>query len=184
MLVIATHLDKITSVSLSISSSREGELKLIGSFFGAFAGKNGKTSDTIALTRYSWLDDENLRTSRYARSDLHNRLLACIPENRVKLSKRLSKLTVVPASQSSQNNDTFVELQFEDGSSTEADFVIGADGIRSVSRNSVLYCYSIQHLRAEAKDYPYPRRSDKHLYHITNCPSPEQLLIEISMTGT
>jgi len=64
----------------------------------------------------------------FHRGRLQQALLSEIPGNKIYLDKRLSSI-----SQQSQK----VELKFEDGSTAEADFVIGADGIKSAVRKNI-----------------------------------------------
>jgi 2-polyprenyl-6-methoxyphenol hydroxylase-like FAD-dependent oxidoreductase len=62
------------------------------------------------------------------RGQLQQTLLNEIDRDKIKLSKRLVSLI-------QQSNK--VEIKFEDGSTTEADVVIGADGIKSVIRKNI-----------------------------------------------
>jgi 2-polyprenyl-6-methoxyphenol hydroxylase-like FAD-dependent oxidoreductase len=84
----------------------------------------------------SALDVKNRITPRYGigsfafhRGRLQQALLSEIDEQKLMLNKRLVSLE--------QKSDS-VLLHFEDESSVEADFVIGADGIKSAVRKSIL----------------------------------------------
>jgi len=63
------------------------------------------------------------------RSDLHEALLAALPEDVVHCGRRLVAV---------RDGDSDVRLAFEDGSDASADVLIGADGLRSVVRDSLV----------------------------------------------
>jgi salicylate hydroxylase len=67
----------------------------------------------------------------FHRADFHSVLRSCIPEQRCKihLSKRLVKYT---------KDSSVVHLEFMDNSSAECDILIGADGVHSLVRKSML----------------------------------------------
>lgn len=63
------------------------------------------------------------------RGDLHELLQRRVPEDIIQLRSRLVSLT--------ERHDG-VQLRFEDGSTTRADIVVGADGVHSTVRDSLL----------------------------------------------
>lgn len=63
------------------------------------------------------------------RGHLQKILLEALPANRVHTGKRLTGLS---------QDDQHVRVTFDDGSSIEGDFVIGADGIRSAVRRQIM----------------------------------------------
>jgi salicylate hydroxylase len=63
------------------------------------------------------------------RADLLNALLRAIPEERVHPGHRLTRLT---------NHDDRVEAEFDNGARVTADLLVGADGIHSAVRDSLL----------------------------------------------
>ncbi|ROV99062.1 hypothetical protein VMCG_06630 [Cytospora schulzeri] len=67
-------------------------------------------------------------TIRTQRTKLQSALLAHVPPGVIQLSKKLEKLVDLGAEG--------VELKFVDGTSEKADLVVGADGIRSIVRDS------------------------------------------------
>lgn len=86
--------------------------------------RNGRSGEE--LHRREKLNTNSGHTPiRTQRTKLQSALLSKVPPSTLKLSKKLS--TIV------NRGNEGVELQFKDGSSTVADLVVGADGIRSVS---------------------------------------------------
>ncbi|KAL6710382.1 hypothetical protein ACN47E_009328 [Coniothyrium glycines] len=73
---------------------------------------------------------------RTQRTKLQSALLAHIEKDTIKLSKKLKGL--------SDKGQAGIELLFTDGSSTLADLVVGADGIRSVVRDAAWPEYDIK----------------------------------------
>ncbi|KAL9078945.1 MAG: hypothetical protein Q9157_002129 [Trypethelium eluteriae] len=67
------------------------------------------------------------RTARFYRADLQKALLAHVPSEKIQLKKAFASATA----NSSTNS---VTVSFEDGSSVNADVLLGADGIRSAVR--------------------------------------------------
>ncbi|KAK8018323.1 hypothetical protein PG991_007513 [Apiospora marii] len=74
-------------------------------------------------------------TIRTQRTALQSALLAHVPAGTIQLSKKLARL-VDAGSQG-------VELHFKDGTSAQADLVVGADGIRSAVRDAAWPGYDI-----------------------------------------
>ncbi|KAH7330486.1 salicylate hydroxylase [Rhexocercosporidium sp. MPI-PUGE-AT-0058] len=72
---------------------------------------------------------------RVRRTRLQAALKSAVPYGIVKLNKRLSSL---------KNLDRGVKLNFDDGTDTIADLVVGADGIRSVVRQHIFPDHTIQ----------------------------------------
>ncbi|CZR53485.1 uncharacterized protein PAC_03364 [Phialocephala subalpina] len=73
---------------------------------------------------------------RVRRTRLQSALKAKVPEGTIKLQKRLSSLEDL--------GSDGVRLNFEDGTETIADLVVGGDGIRSVVREAVFPDHSIK----------------------------------------
>ncbi|KAI0008750.1 FAD/NAD(P)-binding domain-containing protein [Xylariaceae sp. FL0662B] len=73
---------------------------------------------------------------RTQRTQLQAALLAHVKPGTIQLSKKLTKMTDKGASG--------VELHFEDGTTVAADLVVGADGIRSVVRDTAWPDYNIK----------------------------------------
>ncbi|KAJ4984819.1 hypothetical protein SVAN01_09692 [Stagonosporopsis vannaccii] len=73
---------------------------------------------------------------RTQRTKLQSALLSQVSPGAIQLSKKLLKIE--------DRGVAGVELQFKDGSSTVADLVVGADGIRSVVRDTVWSDYEIK----------------------------------------
>jgi len=63
------------------------------------------------------------------RADLHRALASAVPADRVHLGHRFARM---------QDRDTHVEAAFENGLSISVDALIGADGIHSMMRHSLL----------------------------------------------
>lgn len=74
-------------------------------------------------------------TIRTQRTALQAALLEHVPPGTIQLSKRLARLV--------DRGDHGVELYFKDGTSAQADLVVGADGIRSVVRDTAWPDYDI-----------------------------------------
>ncbi|KWF32775.1 hypothetical protein WL88_25875 [Burkholderia diffusa] len=66
------------------------------------------------------------------RVDLHNALLAKV------VSLRANAIHLGKRAQNIEENDSYVQVDFEDGTTTLADLVIGADGIKSIVRQFVV----------------------------------------------
>lgn len=79
----------------------------------------------------AWKSRPTIRTQRTA---LQSALLAHVPAGTIQLSKKLARMTDLGET---------VELTFVDGTVVTADLVVGADGIRSVVRDSAWPDYEI-----------------------------------------
>jgi len=66
-------------------------------------------------------------TARYHRAHLQKALLEHVPNDIIQLKKRVAAVDV---------GDEKVRLEFADGSIATADLLLGADGLRSVSKPS------------------------------------------------
>lgn len=86
---------------------------------------NGITGEVVGSTQAAALPPR-LQPHRVRRTALQSALVATVPPSIIHLKKTLKHLT---------NLDDVVHLKFEDGSEVDADLVVGADGIRSVSRS-------------------------------------------------
>lgn len=87
------------------------------------------TNEVLPTNLY--YDLPNLRKhqmSRFSRVALHNLLVSKLPTGSVNLSKRVKRVQTV------EGGDVIVD--FEDGSRWTGDLVIGADGIKSATRQS------------------------------------------------
>ncbi|KAK8045080.1 hypothetical protein PG993_005104 [Apiospora rasikravindrae] len=80
-----------------------------------------------------------------ARADLVQGFLELVPAGTVQFGKRL-----VEISEEESNNSTVVKLAFKDGTSAEADALIGADGIHSVTRR---YLLGAEHPATDPKNH-------------------------------
>ncbi|RPD60746.1 salicylate hydroxylase, partial [Lentinus tigrinus ALCF2SS1-6] len=78
---------------------------------------------------------EHKRHIRTQRARLQQALLKVAPKERIHLQKRLVQVNVHPSGE--------VNLDFEDGFSTDVDLVVGADGIRSVVRHAAFPSHTI-----------------------------------------
>ncbi|KAK8116204.1 FAD/NAD(P)-binding domain-containing protein [Apiospora sp. TS-2023a] len=76
-----------------------------------------------------------------ARSDLVQGFLELVPEGTVKFGKRLVKI---------EETERVVKLSFKDGTTAEADALIGADGIHSITRS---YLLGADHPATEPKNH-------------------------------
>ncbi|KAK8069494.1 FAD/NAD(P)-binding domain-containing protein [Apiospora phragmitis] len=84
-----------------------------------------------------------------ARSDLVERFLELVPAGTVRFGKRL---VAISEEEEAANGDdgVVVKLSFKDGTTAEADALIGADGIHSVTRR---YLLGAEHPAAEPKNH-------------------------------
>lgn len=96
-----------------------------------FVFRNGRTGAELHRNqrpgdpewpRGKWKARPTIRTQR---TKLQSALLAHVPPDVIKLSKKLDKIVDL--------GNKGVQLTFTDGTSEMADLVVGADGIRSVS---------------------------------------------------
>lgn len=86
-----------------------------------------KTLSAVDLTPFE--EKYNAKSIAIHRSDLHHLLLKKLPDVKIHLNKKLRTL-------SESNNE--IVLNFEDGTTHKAEIIIGADGINSKVRNSIL----------------------------------------------
>lgn len=86
--------------------------------------RNGKTGEALKEVKFASALPK-YRGQRVRRTRLQRALIAQVPEGIIKLRKRLASLNDL--------GEDGVRLLFEDGEVVVADFVIGGDGIRSVS---------------------------------------------------
>lgn len=91
---------------------------------------DGLTGDV--MTQFSLLpliEEVGQRPYPVARADLQNMLMDEFGRDQIYLGKKMVRL---------EDNADYVEVHFADGSSTQADLVIGADGTHSITRAYVL----------------------------------------------
>ena len=81
----------------------------------------------ISKTRYDFVTNETLRTSRFTRWHLYSGLQDAVPSQAIHLGKRLREVVA---------DEDRSRLLFEDGTIVDVDLVIGADGIRSTVRRA------------------------------------------------
>lgn len=94
---------------------------------------NGKTGEELhRFERKELKKRPNLRTQR---TKLQSALLSHVQPGVIQLGKKLIHL---------MDNEDHVELHFKDGTVTTADLVVGADGIRSVVRDTAWHGYEIK----------------------------------------
>jgi salicylate hydroxylase len=86
------------------------------------------TNEVVSVDKHHGAVDVRHRTARYYRPDLQKALLAHVPAERIHLQKPFS---TVEFSDASGN----LLISFADGSTANADIVLGADGIHSAVRS-------------------------------------------------
>jgi salicylate hydroxylase len=86
--------------------------------------KHWKTNEILGLDHHEDVTDHLHRTARYYRAHLQEALLEHVPRSIIHLGKRFSSV---------ETGDEGVTLTFVDGERVQADILIGADGLRSVS---------------------------------------------------
>lgn len=92
--------------------------------------RHWKTGEVIGNDKHDNVDQYFHRTARYHRGHLHGALLDNVPKEAIHLGKKTVGVDIF---------DEGVKLRFADGTSAEADILIGADGLKSVSRNTRTY---------------------------------------------
>jgi len=91
--------------------------------------RHWNTNEIVSVDSHHGDIDARHCTARFYRADLQKALLAHVPSSNIHLGKTFL----------STNYDTSIDqliITFEDGGSTTADIVLGADGIRSAVRRS------------------------------------------------
>lgn len=86
--------------------------------------RHWKTGELIGKDEHDDVNEYLHRTARYHRGHLHGALLSHVPQEIVHLGKKVVGVDVL---------EDGVRVKFEDGTEAEADILIGADGLRSVS---------------------------------------------------
>ncbi|KAK7992325.1 hypothetical protein PG988_001119 [Apiospora saccharicola] len=96
---------------------------------------NGRSGEE--LHRRERTPDPSMKrpTIRTQRTALQSALLEHVPPGTIQLSKKLARMV--------DAGDQGVELHFKDGTPAQADLVVGADGIRSVVRDTAWPSYDI-----------------------------------------
>ncbi|KAF6809962.1 salicylate hydroxylase [Colletotrichum plurivorum] len=89
--------------------------------------RNGRTGKLLEQSSHSADVPLQQRSCRMVRAKLQVALLQNVDQSRVKVSKRLTDITVLPSGK--------VQIKFADGFSDEVDLIVGADGIRSFVRS-------------------------------------------------
>ncbi|KAK3374731.1 putative FAD-binding monooxygenase [Podospora didyma] len=97
---------------------------------------NGKTGEEVHRVERPPPKDQKRANIRTQRTKLQSALVAHVPPGVIQLSKKLVKVV--------DQNLAGVELHFEDGTVGLADLVVGADGIRSVVRDTAWPEYEIK----------------------------------------
>lgn len=92
--------------------------------------RHWKTGEVIDRDVHKTVTAKKHSTARFHRAHLHQALLENVPREIIHLSKTIVDVKADP--------DTGATLYFEDSSTARADIVIGADGIRSVRKRSVI----------------------------------------------
>ncbi|KAI2619623.1 FAD/NAD(P)-binding domain-containing protein [Hypoxylon sp. NC1633] len=96
---------------------------------------NGRSGEELDRREKPW-DSTKHPPIRTQRTKLQSALLAHVEPGTIQLSKRLSRMV--------DKGHEGVGLYFEDGSAVVADLVVGADGIRSVVRDTAWSDYEIR----------------------------------------
>lgn len=86
--------------------------------------RHWKTGEVIDYDVHNTVQIKKHATARFHRAHLHQALLENLPEGIVHLGKTTVDVKADP--------DKGATLYFEDGTTTTADIVVGADGLRSV----------------------------------------------------
>ncbi|OWO97775.1 monooxygenase [Marssonina coronariae] len=90
--------------------------------------RHWKTNEIIGEDFYENVSEPLHYTARFHRGHLQQAFLKHVPRDSIHLKKRLVSATV--------DSQGGVQMQFQDGSSSRADILIGADGIRSGVRTA------------------------------------------------
>ncbi|KAL6907139.1 FAD/NAD(P)-binding domain-containing protein [Trichoderma evansii] len=111
------------------------QLQKVSGVFQNLNGINGCSDEDLKLRPADQLFDVVVKPFTYHsthRGQLLDGLLGLIPQEYIKLGKRLESIT------HKESNEGPLILQFSDGTTAEADAVIGCDGIKSQVRRIVL----------------------------------------------
>ncbi|CAI6093640.1 hypothetical protein V2G26_017261 [Clonostachys chloroleuca] len=92
--------------------------------------RHWKTSEIIGYDEHRNVKDKRFITTRYHRAHLHRALYENLPSEIVHFGKKLVNV--------SADRDQGVTLSFEDGTTANADICIGADGIHSTVRKTLV----------------------------------------------
>ena len=89
------------------------------------------TGERIMIDNWPGMDDYDVKTHTHLihRNDFIRALLGTLPEGMVKIASKVEKVT---------DHGGKASLTFADGSTVEADLVVGADGIKSTVREQLL----------------------------------------------
>ncbi|MFV5345912.1 salicylate 1-monooxygenase [Acinetobacter soli] len=98
-----------------------------------FQWRNGYNDDYLSSSISPQVGQSSVH-----RADFLDAILGNIPQHQCKFNKKLKSI---------QEYDTHIELSFEDGTRAEADYVIGADGIHSATRDYVLQTHQFAPVR-------------------------------------
>ncbi|KAH7066594.1 putative FAD-binding monooxygenase, partial [Paraphoma chrysanthemicola] len=96
---------------------------------------NGRSGEEL-LRRERPQDQPGRPAIRTQRTKLQSSLLAHVPPGIIQLSKKLSRLE--------DKSNHGVTLYFQDGTTAQADLVVGADGIRSIVRDTAWPDYELK----------------------------------------
>jgi salicylate hydroxylase len=89
--------------------------------------RHWSTNEVVSVDKHHGAVDVRHRTARYYRPDLQKSLLAHVPAERIHLQKAFSTVDFNDASGN-------LVISFVDGSTANADILLGADGIKSAVR--------------------------------------------------
>ena len=93
------------------------------------SSRHSKTNEIVSVDAHHGNIDARHCTARFFRADLQTALLAHVPASKIQLGATFSSMTFDTSA------DQLI-ITFQDGRSTTADIVLGADGIRSAVRGS------------------------------------------------
>ncbi|GKT47706.1 2-heptyl-3-hydroxy-4(1H)-quinolone synthase [Colletotrichum spaethianum] len=89
--------------------------------------RNGRTGKLLQQSSHPKDTPPQQLSCRMVRAKLQAALLKDVDQSRVKTSKKLIDISILPSGR--------VEIRFEDGLTDEVDLLVGADGIRSIKYN-------------------------------------------------
>ncbi|KAK4175199.1 hypothetical protein QBC36DRAFT_355320 [Triangularia setosa] len=124
------YLDK--AINIGSGDSEEAQVEMATEIFFAHGPHANTAKDQQPVAE---LGKAKGRKS-VSRADLLAGLLSLVPKDRVSFGKKLSKISEERSPD--EGKDSKVKFEFADGSSGEADCVLGADGIHSVVRGYLL----------------------------------------------
>ncbi|KAF3406205.1 Salicylate hydroxylase [Talaromyces pinophilus] len=97
--------------------------------------RHWKTNQVVTVDTHVNVPDPRHHTTRFHRGHLHSALLQHVPRESIHLNKKVSGAVAT---------DEGVALYFEDGTEAHGDLLIGADGIKSRTRQSFIPEYKLK----------------------------------------